>query len=587
MKFIYVKIVFILFLTSCSSIPQISNEKKEGLYFYRSAGLSSMYGYGYPITLELNGERFKLGVGGSTKMRPIIGRNSLKKISTGFVGEFPLNETIYYFDYRDGEYLEIGVSNAGPFEVEVKNSNNTTIEVRQVYEQKFEEKIVSNLPRCSGISIHWYNCFGTVGQDGVGKYVGEFKSGRFGGNGVYITSNGIRYEGYFENGVLVRESNKNKPDNNTNINIDNEIKKINEVINREQAKLYKSINLQITNSIPDINGTFNIEIKTNTDTASLKINGEEQGGRADGDYKVKKVARAGQETKFTIIAIDINGNTDSKTISITRQVTASNQFKYAELNPNLVKTQPSKDAVAIIIGIADYKKLPKADYANDDARIFYDYAIRGLGVKPENVKLLIDIDADQAEIIKTFKNWLPPRVKSTTDVFVYYSGHGLPSADGQNLYLLPHQADRDIIEDTAISQSRINSAIQATKPKSVTIFLDSCYSGAARTGQTLIASARPILLKANSQIFPSDFTVFSASKSDQISSSSNDLKHGIFSYYLMKGMEGDADANKDGKITTGEMHNFLTENVAKQASLANRVQNPQLTGDVNRVLVGR
>jgi hypothetical protein len=46
--------------------------------------------------------------------------------------------------------------------------------------------------------------------------------------------------------------------------------------------------------------------------------------------------------------------------------------------------------VAIIIGIADYKNLPRADYANDDARAFYDYAIRGLGVRAENIKLLVD-----------------------------------------------------------------------------------------------------------------------------------------------------------------------------------------------------
>ena len=144
-----------------------------------------------------------------------------------------------------------------------------------------------------------------------------------------------------------------------------------------------------------------------------------------------------------------------------------------------------------------------------------------------------------------------------------------------------------MIEDTAVSQIRINAAIQAAKPKSVTIFLDSCYSGAARTGQTLLASARPISLKANTQTFPSEFTVFTASTAEQISSSSNELKHGIFSYYLMRGMEGNADTNKDGKITTGEMQAYLTENVVKQASLANRVQQPQLVGDANRVLVGK
>lgn len=52
-------------------------------------------------------------------------------------------------------------------------------------------------------------------------------------------------------------------------------------------------------------------------------------------------------------------------------------------------------------------------------------------------------------------------------------------------------------------------------------------------------------------------------------------------------MEGDADANRDGKITAGEMHGYLTEQVVKEAGMHNRRQEPQLTGDANRVLVGR
>ena len=80
---------------------------------------------------------------------------------------------------------------------------------------------------------------------------------------------------------------------------------------------------------------------------------------------------------------------------------------------------------------------------------------------------------------------------------------------------------------------------------------------------------------------------FSSSQSDQFSSSIPDLKYGIFSYFLMKGMEGDADANKDGKITLGEMQGYLAENVGRQAGMMSRKQDPQLIGDSNRVLVGK
>jgi hypothetical protein len=213
--------------------------------------------------------------------------------------------------------------------------------------------------------------------------------------GVRIAKNGVKEEGYFEKGKFINQATVNLPKyeaKNSNYDIEkleNEKRQLveerrkfdDEKRNREQARNTQRINLQISNTQPNNDGDFVINIQTGTDTASLKINGEEQGGRADGNYLIKRVARAGSKTDITVIAKDVYGNTDSKTITVTRQITASNQITYAELNPALVKTQPNKDAVAIIIGIADYKNLPRADYANDDARAFYDYAIRGLGVR--------------------------------------------------------------------------------------------------------------------------------------------------------------------------------------------------------------
>ena len=79
---------------------------------------------------------------------------------------------------------------------------------------------------------------------------------------------------------------------------------------------------------------------------------------------------------------------------------------YGQLDPSKVKRQPSRDAVAIIIGIGNYKKIPKADFANADAQAFYDYAIRALGIKPENITLLIDESADDINNINFTLNFL-------------------------------------------------------------------------------------------------------------------------------------------------------------------------------------
>jgi hypothetical protein len=267
----------------------------------------------------------------------------------------------------------------------------------------------------------------------------------------------------------------------------------------------------------------------------------------------------------------------------------NSSFVNNKLKPNQLKSKNNnKDAVAIIIGIQNYKRLAKADFADQDATKFAEYAHRALGIPKDKIKILIDAEADQSALLKTFRNWLPLNVnKGKTEVFVFYSGHGLPSNDGKSLYFLPHAADQDLLDETAIDQKKIIAAIQSAQPKSVTMFVDSCYSGQSRNGSQLLAGAKPVNLKNADISYPLEFTVFTASASDQISSASNDLQHGIFSFYLMKGMEGAADINKDGNITYGEMQEYLNENVQRQALAANRVQVPQLIGDPNRVLVGR
>ncbi len=356
-------------------------------------------------------------------------------------------------------------------------------------------------------------------------------------------------------------------------------------LQHEKQRRNGRIELKVTHTQPSADGSITIDVLTNTDTASLLVNGSEEGGRADGKYTIRRIARVGQETKFSIVAKDIYGNTSMKTITVSRAITDSSP-RFDALNPIKIKTRQSVDAVAIIIGIQNYKRLPDAEYANEDARSFYDYAIRALGIKPENIKILIDEKADQVEILGAFQSWLPVKVKkSKTDVYVFYSGHGLPSEDGKNLYILPYGADKQFIDKTGLNQQEIIRSLQSVQAKSVTMFMDACYSGQIRTGDTLLANARPVSLKTSANLFPPEFTVFSASSPEQIASSSPALKHGIFSYYVMKGMEGDADENEDGKITIDELHSYLAEMVSRQALSLNRKQNPQLIGVSGKALV--
>ena len=53
----------------------------------------------------------------------------------------------------------------------------------------------------------------------------------------------------------------------------------------------------------------------------------------------------------------------------------------------------------------------------------------------------------------------------------------------------------------------------------------------------------------------------------------------------MKGLEGNADTNKDRNITNGELLVYMDKNVSQKASELGRKQNPTLSGDPDKVLM--
>jgi hypothetical protein len=493
-----------------------------------------------------------------------------------FVGEF-----------RDGIRQEDGMYISVDGRAPIDASRNTSTPVTVAFAAT-TVPAQNNLPGCTGSDTsRWSNCVGTTTKD-RNKYFGEFRNGKFHGRGTMTFINGDKFVGEFRDGIRQEDGMYISVDGRAPIDGGRTISAPPTVAiaPRQAEPTRSSLNLTVSASSPDTNGVVTLNITTNSDTASLRVNGDEVGGRADGRYSVQRFAQIGNNN-FEVIATNRFGNTRIQTISVSRQA-ADNTFRFASLNPIAVRARPATNAVAIIIGIQDYRRVPKAEYASNDARAFYDYAVRGLGVRPENIKLLLDQEADDVEILGAFRNWLPLKArKGQTDVYVFFSGHGLPSDDGSNLYMLPHGVDKQFLDRTAIKQSELIASLQAVSPRSVTMFMDACYSGQSRTGETLLASARPISIQSKASSYPANFNVISASAPDQLASSSPDLKHGMFSYFLMKGMEGEADENKDGNITMAEMQSYLKEYVGKKAMSLNRTQVPQLNGDQSRVLVSR
>ncbi len=258
------------------------------------------------------------------------------------------------------------------------------------------------------------------------------------------------------------------------------------------------------------------------------------------------------------------------------------------LNPEKLATKKIEDAVAIIIGVDSYKSLPNSEYSSNDAKLFFEYARKSLGVRTDRIKILLDEKATNIEVLKALKTWLPQNVnRNLTTVYVFFSGHGSPSPNGEEFYFLPFDADSDFLDRTSIKQSEMFQYITDLNPGKAIVFIDSCFSGYSKSGGLLASNSRPLTLKKNEFVKNSNVNILSASKFDEISYSSKELKHGVFSFHLMKGLEGAADLNNDRQVSLGELYEYLSIAVPKFSLSMNKVQSPQLFGDSSFVILGK
>ncbi len=330
-------------------------------------------------------------------------------------------------------------------------------------------------------------------------------------------------------------------------------------------------------------GTISGRVSDNTGVAEVRIDGKPIGFDATGNFSNDTYVPEGG-ISVIVEAFDLAGLSTSMAVRLDRvanQETASLSFD--RLNPLGRNVSNNPDALALIIGVDRYAKTPaRAIYADTDAQVFKDYATQKLGISPNKIRTLINDTADEANFLLSVKNWLARAVKQEqSDVYIFFAGHGLPSADGAEIYLLPYDGTPELPEETTISRKKLFADIAAANPRSVTVFLDTCYSGVTRGDDFLIA-ARPAFVRVAEQSIPDGFTVMTAAAGDQTAKPLEEAKHGMFSYFLMKGMEGDADANQDNQITAGELHAYVQQNVIQQSSGS---QTPELQGDADRVLV--
>ena len=231
----------------------------------------------------------------------------------------------------------------------------------------------------------------------------------------------------------------------------------------------------------------------------------------------------------------------------------------------------------LIIGIEHYAPgVPPATYALRDFRAINAHFL-ALGIPPRHIKKLSDTTATQSRI-KEGLRWLKRNVRPGSSVFIYFSGHGAPSENG-NAYLVPYDGDPSDLRSTGISLDSLYTRLQSLPAKRIIVMMDSCFSGTGGRS-VMVEGARPLVAKIKEGFIPTSgkLIVLSAAKSNQESGVLKRAGHGLFTYYLLKGLNGRAVVN--GHITLSELFRYVRPKVEDQASLDNRAQTPTMSPEL-------
>jgi hypothetical protein len=275
---------------------------------------------------------------------------------------------------------------------------------------------------------------------------------------------------------------------------------------------------------------------------------------------------------IVVTAIDRDNLSASRTLHVTRLVDRGKIW-------------------AVVIGISQYRAVQPLRYADKDALAFHDYLANHIGIPQEQTTLLLNEQATLMNLKRTLGTDLRRKAGEKDTVIVYYAGHGAPEADasagdddGLEKYIVPYDADPRDLYTTGLPMREIETIFQRLTPERIIFISDSCYSGATAGRTFATASRRAVvsdtflnrLSKGKGRI------VLSASKASEVSEEREDLGHGVFTYYLLEGLRGKADADKDGVVTVDEVYGYVSKKVPE---VTGQNQHPVKKGEVEGQLV--
>ncbi len=229
---------------------------------------------------------------------------------------------------------------------------------------------------------------------------------------------------------------------------------------------------------------------------------------------------------------------------------------------------------ALVVGVAAYSSMPSLRYTDDDAYQYYAFlkSPEGGALPDSQIQLLIDETATRDNILLALKT-ISAKAGQNDAVLFYFSGHGL---DGS---FVP--VDFDGLRNR-ISHEEIRHILASARARHKLVFGDACHSGSLygmiQEGEMLAARSSDQMLQRFYKAFEDSeggMALLLSSKSKEVSLEDSGLRSGVFSYFLIKGLKGMADANKDGLVTITELALFVQSKVKSYTAGA---QTPVLLG---------
>jgi uncharacterized caspase-like protein len=257
-----------------------------------------------------------------------------------------------------------------------------------------------------------------------------------------------------------------------------------------------------------------------------------------------------------------------------------------------VHSTPSERNVwAVVVGINDYPQLPRLKYAVNDAREFYRLLVEKNRIPEKNITLLINDQASLGNLRSLLGTHLKEAAGKEDMVIIFFAGHGAAevdasSAEGDGLekYLMTWEANPRDLYATAMPMVEIARILNRIRSERLVFIVDSCYSGASG-GRTVSTGG----IRANiADTFLDRIAggrgkvIITASAANEVSVEKDDLQHGVFTYYLLEGLRGAADSDRDGMITVDEAYRYVSEKVPRATS---QEQHPVKKGTVEGNLV--